>query len=387
MRPSPRKRTVLLALTLTHLGFYRGAIRYAADHGWHLVADAIYTASVPLGWKGDGILSFVGYRQDLANYIKSATIPVVEISSVRRDLGLPCVGEDNEEIGRNAAAHLLERNFKHFAWAPFWEDVVNEERYEGFANLIQCAGFQCERLPPLNTQRSKSRRNQMDWTARRSWLVQKFRSFEYPVGIFCYNDYVAADIIGICLDSHIHVPEQIAVIGVDDDPIVAACVPIPISSVRHDMEGMAYHAAELLDRLMDGEAPSMERVRVRPKGVATRQSTDILAIQNPVVLKGIRFIRENFAQGDLSVERVVAASDVSRRTLEKAFRVELNRSILDEIIRTRISQAKHLLEATDFSVADIAARSGFANLNHFFRVFRRQTLMSPRSYRVERQEK
>jgi LacI family transcriptional regulator len=131
----------------------------------------------------------------------------------------------------------------------------------------------------------------------------------------------------------------------------------------------------------------MERVRVRPKGVATRQSTDILAIQNPVVLKGIRFIRENFAQGDLSVERVVAASDVSRRTLEKAFRVELNRSILDEIIRTRISQAKHLLEATDFSVADIAARSGFANLNHFFRVFRRQTLMSPRSYRVERQEK
>ena len=387
MRPSPRKRTVLLALTLTHLGFYRGAIRYAADHGWHLVADAIYTASVPLGWKGDGILSFVGYRQDLANYIKSATIPVVEISSVRRDLGLPCVGEDNEEIGRNAAAHLLERNFKHFAWAPFWEDVVNEERYQGFANLIRSAGFQCERLPPLNTQRSKSRRNQMDWTARRSWLVQKFRSFEYPVGIFCYNDYVAADIIGICLDSRIHVPEQIAVIGVDDDPIVAACVPIPISSVRHDLEGMAYHAAELLDRLMDGESPSMERVRVRPKGVATRQSTDILAIQNPVVLKGIRFIRENFAQGDLSVERVVAASDVSRRTLEKAFRVELNRSILDEIIRTRISQAKHLLEATDFSVADIAARSGFANLNHFFRVFRRQTLMSPRSYRVERQEK
>jgi len=119
MRPAPRKRTVLLALTLTHHGFYQGAIRYAAEHGWHLVADTVYTGSIPKGWQGDGILSFAGYRDDLASYIKSATVPVVEISSVRRDLGLPCVWEDNEEIGRSAAEHLLERNFKHFAWAPF----------------------------------------------------------------------------------------------------------------------------------------------------------------------------------------------------------------------------------------------------------------------------
>ena len=133
MRPAPRQRTVLLALTLTHHGFYQGAIRYAAEHGWHLVADTIYTGSIPRGWQGDGILSFAGYREDLASYIKSATVPVVEISSVRRDLGLPCVWEDNEEIGRSAAEHLLERNFKHFAWAPFWEDAVNEERFQGFA--------------------------------------------------------------------------------------------------------------------------------------------------------------------------------------------------------------------------------------------------------------
>lgn len=385
MRPSePRKRTVLLALTLTHHGFYQGAIRYAAEHDWHLVADAIYTASIPAGWKGDGILSFVGYRRDLAKYIKEATIPVVEISSVRRDLGLPCAAEDNEEIGRSAAEHLLERNFKHFAWAPFWEDVVNEERFQGFSKLIQDQGYACQRLPPLNTQRSKSRRQALDWVARRTWLIQKFRSFEYPVGIFCYNDYVATDIIGICLDSKIHVPEQIAVIGVDNDPIAAASIPIPLSSVRHDLEGLAYHAAELLDRLMDGETPKLKTDLIRPKGVVTRQSTDILAIQNLRVLEGLRFIRENFAQADLSVEKVVAASDLSRRSLEKAFRVELNRSILDEIIRTRLSRAKHLLEVTALPVIDIAAQSGFANLNHFFRVFRQHTLMTPRSFRIAR---
>jgi LacI family transcriptional regulator len=386
MRPSePRRRTVLLALTLTHHGFYQGAIRYAAEHDWHLVADAIYTASIPAGWKGDGILSFVGYRRDLAKYIKEASIPVVEISSVRRDLGLPCAAEDNEEIGRSAAEHLLERNFKHFAWAPFWEDLVNEDRFSGFAELIRSEGYDCERLPPLNTQRSKRGRQSLDWVARRNWLIQKFRSFKYPVGIFCYNDYVAADIIGICLDSKIHVPEEIAVIGVDNDPIVAASIPIPLSSVRHDLEGLAYHAAELLDRLMDGESPGQDTELVRPKGVVTRRSTDILAIQNPKVLQGIRFIRENFAQANLSVERVVAASDLARRSLEKAFRLELNRSILGEIIRIRINRAKHLLEATDLPVVEIAAESGFANQNHFFRVFRRHTVMTPRSFRIARQ--
>lgn len=382
MRPAPRQRTVLLALTLTHHGFYQGAIRYAVEHGWHLVADTVYTGSIPRGWQGDGILSFAGYRDDLASYIKSATVPVVEISSVRRDLGLPCVWEDNEEIGRSAAEHLLERNFKHFAWAPFWEDAVNEERFQGFAGLIQSLGYRCERLPPVNVQ--ISRVPKMDWTRRRNWLIEKFRSFEYPVGIFCYNDYVAADIIGICLDSHIHIPEQVAVIGVDDDPIVAGHVPVPLSSVRHDLEGMAYRAAGLLDQLMSGRSPKAPASKVRPRGVVTRQSTDVLAIQNTTVLKGIEFIRQNFMRTDLSAERVVAASDRSRRSVEKAFRVELNRSILDEIIRARINQAKHLLETTDLPVADVAARSGFANLNHFFRVFRQRTKMTPRRFRIDR---
>ena len=383
MRTHPRKRTVLLALTLTHHGFYHGAIRYAAEHHWHLVEDAVFTGSIPIGWEGDGILSFVGYRQDFARYIKAAKVPVVEISSVRRDLGVPCIWEDNEEIGRSAAAHLLERNFKYFAWAPFWQDAVNEERYQGFAQLVQAAGYQCDRLPPINTQKSGSRR--MDWISRRNWIIERFRSYQKPVGVFCYNDYTASDIVGICMDSNIHIPEQIAVIGVDDDPVVR--LPISLSSVRHDLEGMAYRAAELLDQLMDGRKPNFQESKVQPKGVVTRQSTDITVIQNPRVLKGIEYIRANFPGSALSVERVASAVGVSRRSLEKAFRAEICRSVLQEIIRTRTSQAKLLLATTDLPVADVAARSGFANLNHFFRVFRQQTESTPRGYRVARRPK
>jgi DNA-binding LacI/PurR family transcriptional regulator len=119
MRARHRKRTILLAITSTHHGFYHGAARYAAEHDWHIVADMIYDPTIPFGWKGDGILSFVGHWEELAKWVVSARIPVVEISSVRKDLGLPCVMEDNAGIGRLGAEHLLERNLKNFVWTPF----------------------------------------------------------------------------------------------------------------------------------------------------------------------------------------------------------------------------------------------------------------------------
>src|SRR5260221_5411654 len=102
MRTHPRKRTVLLALTLTHHGFYHGAIRYAAEHHWHLVEDAIFTGSIPLGWEGDGILFFFGYAEDFAQYIKAPKVPAVAISSVRKNLGVPCDWEYNVLIGKTA---------------------------------------------------------------------------------------------------------------------------------------------------------------------------------------------------------------------------------------------------------------------------------------------
>ncbi len=150
MRAKHRKRTILLALTSTHHGFYRGAARYAAEHDWHVVADMIYDATIPVGWRGDGILSFVGHWEELAKYVISAGVPVVEISSVRKDLGIPCVMEDNQAIGQLGAEHLLERNFKNFVWAPFCDDAVNEERFRGFAASVRAAGFDCVRLLPVS---------------------------------------------------------------------------------------------------------------------------------------------------------------------------------------------------------------------------------------------
>jgi len=184
MRAKHRKPTILLALTSTHHGFYHGAARYAAEHDWHVVADMIYDATIPMGWKGDGILSFVGHWEELAKFVVSAHLPVVEISSVRKDLGIPCVMEDNEAIGRLGAEHLLERNLKTFVWAPFWDDTVNEERFQGFANAIRSAGFDCVRLLPVNTRRSARLSRHMDRTLRRRWVIHTIRSLRFSARHF-----------------------------------------------------------------------------------------------------------------------------------------------------------------------------------------------------------
>jgi LacI family transcriptional regulator len=384
MRLKHRKRTILLALTSTHHGFYRGAARYAAEHDWHVVADMIYDATIPVGWRGDGILSFVGHWEELANYVISAGVPAVEISSVRKDLGIPCVMEDNHAIGRLGAGHLLERNFKNFAWAPFCDDEVNEERFRGFADSVRAGGFDCVRLLPVNTRKSTRLSRHVNWTLRRRWVIHTIRSLRYPLGIFCYNDCVAADIVDACIEAEIQIPDQVAVLGVDNDPVICDCVQVPLSSVRHDLEGMAYEAAALLDALINGEpAPKIPK-RISPKGVVTRKSTEVLAVENPDVSTALSYIQGNFLRGNLSVDDIVAHTQLSRRSLERAFREELQRTMLHEILRVRVNHAQKLLETTSLSVTDIAARSGFASLNHFFRVFHGRTGLTPRAFRLAR---
>jgi LacI family transcriptional regulator len=173
---------------------------------------------------------------------------------------------------------------------------------------------------------------------------------------------------------------------VDNDPVICDCVQVPLSSVRHDLEGMAYQAAALLDCLINGDPPPRIPKRIAPKGVVTRKSTEVLAVEDPKVSAALRYIQGNFTRGNLSVDDVVAYTQRPRRSLERAFRAELRRTMLHEILRVRINHAQKLLETTALSVTDIAAQSGFANLNHFFRVFHGRNGLTPRTFRLARQQ-
>jgi LacI family transcriptional regulator len=368
-----------VALTDTHHGFFKGVARYAQEHQWHLVADMIYTAKIPVGWRGDGIVSFIGYRDDLAEFILSSGLPAVEISMVRNEINLPRVEGDSEMIGYLAAEHFLERGFRHFAWAPFLDDVVNAERYRGFANRLARDSFTCHLLPPADSRHgSPATRN---WAVRRKLLTRELKLLPKPLAVFSYNDCVAADIIDACAEAGLLVPEAVAVMGVDNDSILCESVRVPLSSVCHDLEGLAYQAAALLDRLMAGQKPPTEVLRVKPKGVVTRRSTDIVAIDNLQVARAMRYILDQYSNALLGVNDVVAATTLARRDLEKAFRKELARTINQEIIRVRIERVKSLLTTTPLKAVEISALTGFSRTNHFFRSFRQIVGLSPKVYR------
>jgi LacI family transcriptional regulator len=376
---SPPKRSVLLALAGTHHGFLKGAARYAREHHWHLVPDMIYSARIPLGWRGDGILSFIGGRGDLAEFVLGSGLPTVELSLVRHESQLPRVEGDNEMIGTLAAEHFLERGFRHFAWAPFLDDVVNVERHCGFANRLAQSDQSCDLLPTADSRHGHQ--PSRDWALKRSELIAALLAQPKPVAVFAYNDCVAADIIDACDDAGLLVPEAVAVLGVDNDTVLCECVRVPLSSVCHDLEGMAYEAAALLDRMMNGEKAPTEILRVKPRGLVTRRSTDIVAVADLQLARALRFIRDHYANPLLGVEDVVAATEISRRLLEKAFRRELNRSMNQEIVRVRMEKVKDLLVTTDLKVVDVAAATGFARPSHLFRTFRKIFGISPQSYR------
>ncbi len=373
------KRSVLVALTDTHHGFFKGVARYAREHRWHLVADMIYTAKIPLGWKGDGIISFIGARDDLADFILASKLPAVEISMVRNEIDLPRVEGDSERIGRLAAEYFLERGFRHFVWAAFLDDVVNAERYRGFANRLAQDNFTCHLLPPADTRHNSAAGH--DWAARRKLLIRELQRFPKPLAVFGYNDCVAADIIDACEDAGLLVPEAVAVLGVDNDMILCESLRVPLSSVCHDLEGMAYRAAALLDRLMAGRKPPREVIRVSPLGLVTRRSTDIIAINNLQVARALRYVLDNYTNPLLGVDSVVAATNLSRRALEQAFRKELKRTVNHEIVRVRMAEVRRLLTTTAMKVVEIAARTGFARPSHLFRSFRKLYGTNPKTFR------
>lgn len=374
-----RQRNILLAITDTHHGFLKGVIRYAREHQWHLVADMVYTAKIPYGWRGDGIVSFIGYRNDLADFVLASGLPAVEITFLRSDLPLPKVGGDSEQIGRLATEHFLERGYRHYAWAPFMESKANQERYQSFAWNLAKMGFTCHKLSPLDTEASVT--TPPNWALRRKELVRQLKQLPKPLAVLAYNDCVAADIINACEEARIPVPESVAVLGVDNDPLFCEMARVPISSIRHDLEGMAYKAAALLDRLMSGKKAPNKNIRLAPKGIATRRSTDILAVDNLQVARALRFIGDNYADSQLDIGHVVGSTNLSRRMLEKLFRQELKRSLNEEIIRVRLSKVRELLCSGVASVAEIAMATGFSRPNHLYRVFKKNFGVTPHSFR------
>ena len=324
-------------------------------------------------WKADGIIARIS---DLKKFKKilSKKIAIIAVPTKNKIVGLPHIVSNETKVSEIAAEHLLERGFTNFGFCGFDGAYWSQIRSQKFCETVAQAGHKTYIF------KSDSRRCKPSWSHELRNMADWLSSLPKPIGIMACNDNRARHVIEACKIAGLHVPEEAAVIGVNNDDTICELSDPPFSSVALNTDKAGYEAAELLDRLMAGEKMAEQEIVVEPTHIVSRQSTDILAIKDEEVAKAISFIRRNVRR-PIQVTDVVAATALSRRTIQKRFRTTLKRSILQEIKRVRIQEIIRLLMETHMSVSEIAVTMGYSGPEHISRYFHKATGMSLLAYR------
>jgi LacI family transcriptional regulator len=375
-----RQKDVLLALGRYNPKMHRGVARFAGQHNWHINAEMAYFGQLPHGWKGDGIITLLDVQEEIIDFVLAARVPVVDLSVIREDVPLPRVVGDHRLVGCLAAEHFLERGFRHFAWFSTMDDAVSRLRLAGFRQTLASAGFTCENW--IFQRHPLERRN--EWAGKCAFLERRLKAMPKPAAVFAFHDADASNVLDACTDAALAVPEEVAILGTDNNELICESARVPLSSVNHDLEGVGYEGAALLHRLMQGgRRPKRPRL-IEPKGVTTRRSTDVLAINHQPARQALQSLRENYQKRTV-IEDAVAASGLSRRNLERAFRQHVGRSLSEQLATLRLSRAKDFLLQTKLSATDIAAQVGFTTPQYFSNTFHKAFGVTPRRFRLRHQ--
>lgn len=331
-------------------------------------------------WRGDGIIARIE-NEELLGAIRKLDVPVVDLFEHRSTETIPGVITDNRAIAHLAAEHLIERGLEHFAYCGLPGIYSSETRGECFVEYLSGAGYAVEVYENPRESGSSFISTSEDYELRCEETVANWvDSLPKPVGLMACNDLRAQQVLMACSDRKIAVPEELAVIGVDNDELICELCHPPLSSIEQNAEGVGYRAAHLLDQLVDGKAAPTEPLCVEPLGVVPRQSTDVVAVGDADVAAAVHFIRAHACDG-IQVSDVVAHAEVSRSTLERRFQRLLGRSPKEEILRIRLDRVKHLLTMTDYPLARIAELAGFEYMESMCSGFKRITGITPGQYR------
>lgn len=388
----PPRRHVMLMVE-TSLGFGRdvlaGVSKYLIQHGpWSVHLGYKELISDPPewlhGWNGDGVISR-STTPELAEWFVSRGLPVVDLTDMFGRNNLPSIWNDHEKIGEMGAKHLLERGFQTFAFCGFSDQLWSRQRQAGFERVVERNGF-------------KTLVHGTPWSKADSWENQQqsigawVRSLPKPLGLMACNDVRALDVLDAARRVNVSVPEQAAVLGVDDDAVVCNMCDPPLSSISVNGRRVGYEAAALLNKLMEERdggrtfadivAAGPIHASVPPVEVVTRASTDTLAIADMSIASAVRLIREQACNG-LTVNDVLDATGLSRSILERRFRKHLGRSPQAEIRSARLKRVKELLAETPMSLEQIAARTGFEHTEYLSVMFKREIGVTPGQYRSE----
>ncbi|NQV25270.1 MAG: DNA-binding transcriptional regulator [Rhodopirellula sp.] len=380
------RRSVALLIETSNAyarGLLEGIIDYIRHHErWSVVVPEQERGASPpgwlAGWKGDGIIARIE-TDEIATAMRRTKRPVVDVSAARHLPGIPWVETDDEAITKMAVEHLVERGFRHLAFcgdAGFNWSIWRQQHFE---RLVREAGCECHLHQSIPRSDPK-----YSWNREKRGLANWLKQLPRPIGIMACYDIKAQQLLDVCRELNIAVPEEVAVLGVDNDRLLCDLADPPLTSVICNSHRTGYEAASLLDRMMSGENVGAESVLVKPLGIETRQSTDILAIDDPDVAAAVRFIRENASNG-INISDVLREVPLSRRVLEKRFHRILGRTPHEEITRLRIDRVKRLLTETSLPLTEIARRTGYRHDEYLSVAFKKLVGMPPSSYRKAEQ--
>ena len=317
-------------------------------------------------WQGDGIISRATTPR-LLDAISDTGVPFVELTDRKGDVEFSQIRSDDAAIGKMGAEHLLERGFKRFGYCGYKGEAWSKRREESFVKTIdQKSSGSCSLYN--STWQGRGARN---WEDEQRCIIEWLQTLTPPFAVMACNDIRGRQIIDACSELDLAVPEQVVVVGVDDDELLCRMCSPPLSSVTPNAQAVGFRAAEVLASLMDGKSPASEVQLIEPLGVATRQSTDAVAIDDPDIAAALRYIREYACRG-ITVAEVVRDNSVSRSTLERQVRKYLGRTPQEEIRFVQIKLARELLISTDLSAEQIPL-CGFEHPEYLHVVFKRVT--------------
>jgi LacI family transcriptional regulator len=364
-------------------GLLTGIHRHVREHEpWTVFLPEHGRGSPPLEalakWVGDGVIARIETKSTakaLEKLRRKLGIPIIDVSAARLVGDLPYVETDDAMIATVAADHFFERDFRHFAFLGDDRFRWSDNRCRAFVQAVTAKGHDVD----VFSHRRRKTAPADDDEAVEAWLAR----LPKPVALLACYDIRGRQAIDACRRAGIAVPDEVAVLGVDDDEVLCGLASPPLSSVMPDAIGAGRLAAELLDQLMRGGQLKRSEWLLPPLGIITRQSTDVLAIDDPLVVAAIRQIRDHACNG-IKVTDVARDLKTTRRVLENRFTKRVGHTPHEEIARVQFRRVEHLLLETELSLAAIAARAGFKHTEYMTVAFTKRHGMPPSRWRQER---
>jgi len=362
-------------------GILRGIARYNSTHApWMSYHELAYLTK-PMAWKSklswfkrwnaDGII--VRDEKGIDELI-AMDLPIIVLPNTRPYPNLPHLVGDDARIGRMAAEYFVGRGFEHFAYCGFNDLWWSQVTAESFTEAVLKAGYEAYVYEQPKTQRKRIAGIEEDYIAE--WL----KPLPKPVAVLASVDERAQQVAKACRINGLHVPHEVAILGVDNDETICRLSNPLLSSISQDSEKAGYEAAALLTRLMAGEKMANQRIVVEATHIVSRQSTDILATEDSRVNKALSYIFEHSME-QINVDNVVRAAATNRRTLERCFRRIVGRSVHSQIRYVRIERVTESLMEANETISQIAFACGYDNVKQMERHFVKEKAMSPLAYR------